>query len=345
MEFIDLRSDTVSHPTDEMRRAMFTAAVGDDVYGEDPTVNELEALACQMTGKQAAVFVASGTMGNACAIMAHTQRGDEVICGAHTHIFLNEQAGAAVLSGVQLNGLLENPDGSLPLDAVEANIRTQDEHHPITRLICLENTHNVCGGQPLSVEYTQAVGELARRHGLKLHVDGARIFNSAVAQDVSAEALVAPADSVSFCLSKGLCAPVGSVLCGEAEFIRRARRARKVLGGGMRQAGILAAAGIVALTSMIERLADDHAHAKRLAEGLAAVDGIVLDPRRVRTNMVHFDLDERLPHTAQQLSARLKRQNVLLDPVGPRRFRAVTHYWITDATVEQALAAVRDVLG
>ncbi|MFQ5408931.1 MAG: low-specificity L-threonine aldolase [Anaerolineales bacterium] len=344
MTIIDLRSDTVTHPTPAMRRAMAEAPVGDDVYGEDPTVNELEALACRMTGKEAAVFVASGTMGNACAVMAHTQRGDEVLCGARSHLFLNEQGGAAVHSAVQLNGLWENEAGELPLDEIVANIRTEDEHHPITRLICVENTHNVCGGLPLSPEYMLAVGALAREHNLKLHVDGARIFNAAVAQNVSAETLLSMADSVTFCLSKGLCAPVGSVLCGDADFIRRARRARKLLGGGMRQAGIIAAAGVLALTSMVERLENDHADARRLGEGLANIEGITLNPGHVATNMVYFDLAPDLEHDAASLYEALAKRDVLLDPIGPRRFRAVTHYWVTAPMVAQAIAAVSEAL-
>jgi len=344
MEIIDLRSDTVTQPTPEMREAMASAVVGDDVYGEDPTINELEALACRMTGMEASVFVASGTMGNACAIMAHTQRGDEVICGQRSHVFLNEQGGAAVHSAVQLNGLRENAAGELPLDDIAANIRTEDEHHPISSLICIENTHNVCGGLLLSVEYMQGVGELAKRHDLRFHVDGARIFNAAVALNVSAEALVAAADSLTFCLSKGLSAPVGSVLCGDVEFIRRARRARKLLGGGMRQAGVLAAAGIVALNGMVERLSDDHANARQLVEGLVAIDGIQLNPPGGATNMVYFDLDASIQRNAASLYDALALQDVLLDPVGPRRFRAVTHHGIDAAMVDRVIGAVRETM-
>ena len=343
-EAIDLRSDTVTHPTPAMRRAMAEAEVGDDVYGEDPTVNKLEALAAEMLGKEAAVFVASGTMANVAAMMCHVQRGDEVILGAQSHMYLDEQGAIAALGQAQAVPILENPDGTLPLDSVEAAIRDDDPHYPITRLICIENTHNACGGQPLSVEYTQAVGALAKKNGLKFHIDGARFFNAAVALNVSPAALAGPADSVSFCLSKGLCAPVGSMVCGSGDFIARVRRARKVLGGAMRQAGIIAAAGIVALTSMVERLANDHEDAQQLAQGLAQIPGIVLDPAQVRTNMVYFDLVPDAPLNALELTARLKERNILIGPTAPRRLRAVLHYWISPVQVEQTIAAVKEVL-
>lgn len=344
MTIIDLRSDTVTQPTPQMRRAMAMASVGDDVKGEDPSVNKLEVLACKMTGKEAAVFVPSGTMGNVAAIFAHSRRGDELICGYRSHIYRDEQGAMAVLGGVQAHPVMEAADGTLPVEAIEAAIQTDDEHYPITRMIAIENTQNRCGGQPLTQEYSRAVGDFAKRHGIKFHVDGARLFNSAVALNVSAEALAAPADSLTFCLSKGLCAPVGSLLCGDSDFIRRARRARKVLGGGMRQAGILAAAGIVALTSMVERLADDHANAKRLALGLAGSEGVVLDPDTVRTNMVYFDLDEAVQFYADEIAALLAERGVLLNPVGPRSFRAVTHYWVSAEMVDQAVTALQEVL-
>ena len=341
---IDLRSDTVTQPTPAMRRAMAEAEVGDDVYGEDPTVNKLEALAAEMLGKEAAIFVASGTMANVATMMCHVQRGDEVILGARSHMYLDEQGAIAALGQAQAMPIMENPDGALPLDSVEAAIRDDDPHYPLTRLICIENTHNACGGQPLPVEYTQAVGALAKKHGLKLHIDGARFFNAAVALNVSPAALAGPADSVSFCLSKGLCAPVGSLVCGDREFIARARRARKVLGGAMRQAGIIAAAGVVALTSMVERLANDHEDAQQLAQGLAKIPGIVLDPAQVRTNMVYFDVAPDAPLNALELTARLKERNILIGPTAPRRLRAVLHYWISPVQVDQTIAAVREIL-
>ena len=345
MEIIDLRSDTVTHPTPEMRLAMADAPVGDDVYGEDPTVNELEALACRMTGKEAAVFVASGTMGNVAAILAHTHLGDELICGYRTHIYRKEQGAMAALGGVQAQPLMEAADGTLSLEEIEKSIQSDDEHHSITRMITIENTQNMCGGQPLTPEYTQDVGALASRYNLKLHVDGARLFNAAVALGVSVEALVGAADSVTFCLSKGLCAPVGSVLCGNAEFIRLARRARKLLGGSMRQAGVLAAAGIVALNSMIERLEDDHANARQLAMGLAGIEGVQLAVDDVSTNMVYFGLDQAVPLGAAEARVRMEEHRMLIDQVGERSFRAVTHHGISAEMVDRALQILTDVVG
>jgi threonine aldolase len=340
---IDLRSDTVTRPTEAMRQAMLAAEVGDDVYGEDPTVNRLESLAAEMLGKEAAVFVASGTMGNLVSVLSHCQRGDEMILGDGAHIFLYEQGGAAALGGVQPRTLRNQPDGTLDLGDIAASIRGENEHFPITRLVCVENTHNRCGGRPLSVEYMDAVGELAHDRGLKLHVDGARLWNAAVALDVSPGRLVRSADSVTVCLSKGLAAPVGSVVAGSREFIRKARRNRKVVGGGMRQAGFIAAAGIVALHEMVERLADDHANAKRLAQGLAAIDGIDVNPDGVSTNMVYFSV-AREGMKAADLSAALKGRNVLVSPTSERTLRAVIHYEVSSGDVDEAIEAVSAVM-
>jgi threonine aldolase len=245
MRIVDLRSDTLTKPTPAMRQAMAEAEVGDDVFGEDPTVNRLEEMAAERLGKEGGLFVASGTMGGMVCHMAHCQRGDEIIIGDKSHTFLFEQGGSATVAGIHPRTVPNQPDGKLALDEIEAAIRPDNDHFPRTRAILLENTHNLCNGYPLDFDYMQKVGELARRYGLKVHVDGARLFNAATALDVNANELVAEADSVSFCLSKGLAAPVGSVVCGTKDFIARARRARKVLGGGMRQAGVLAAAGIV----------------------------------------------------------------------------------------------------
>ncbi len=339
---IDLRSDTVTKPTDKMRNAMFEAEVGDDVYGEDPTVNRLEEIVADMLGKEKALFVASGTMANLVSVLTHCQRGDEVILGDQAHIFLAEQAGAAAVGGVQLRTVSNEADGTLDLEAVENAIRPDNEHYPITRLICLENTQNHCGGQALPVAYMDAAGELAHRHGLQLHVDGARLWNAAVALHVPLADLVRNVDSVSVCLSKGLGAPVGSLVVGTHEFIVRARRNRKVLGGGMRQAGILAAAGIVAVTEMIDRLAEDHANASRLAHGLEQIDGVQLWGE-VESNLIFFDL-VRADMTPQQFAAGLQEQGVLLSPAGGRSLRAVTNLHITEADVETALDAVATVL-
>lgn len=345
MEFVDLRSDTVTQPTPEMREAMATAEVGDDVYGDDPTVNRLEALAAEMLGKEAAIFVPSGTMGNLLALLVHCQRGDEAIVGDHSHIYLNEAGGMAALGGIQPCPIPNRDDGTLALEDIFASIRTEDVHHPITRLICLENTQNVCGGVPLTVEYTRRVGELARRNNLSLHIDGARIFNSAVAQNVSVKDLVEPADSVMFCLSKGLASPVGSMLVGTHKFIARARHLRKMLGGGMRQAGILAAAGIISLEQMTKRLGEDHARAKALADGLRQVKGVEVDAGSPSTNMVYFNLLDEVTLSVDQIIDKMKKRGVLVDWAAPRRFRLVTHYWVDDAGVEKAISAFREVLG
>jgi threonine aldolase len=341
---IDLRSDTVTRPTPAMRRAMAEAAVGDDVYGEDPTVNALEARVAALLGKEAAVFVPSGTMGNLISVLSHCQRGDEIILGDQAHIFLYEQGGAAAVGGIQLHTLPNQPDGTLDLDQVAASIRGDNEHYPITRLIALENTQNRCGGRALRPAYVDAVGALAQAHGLKLHVDGARLWNAAAALGVPPSRLVEPADSVSVCFSKGLGAPVGSVVAGSAAFVKRVRRMRKQVGGGMRQAGILAAACVVALDTMVDRLAEDHANAARLARGLAAIDGIGLDPAAVETNIVYFDL-LRKDLSAEAVSLGLARRGVLMNPTAAHRLRAVTNYHITASDVETVIGAVEEVVG
>jgi threonine aldolase len=338
MELVDLRSDTVSHPTPSMREAMANAAVGDDVYGEDPTINHLQRISADMLGKESALFVPSGTMGNLAAILAHCRRGDEVILGNKAHTFLYEAGGISALGGVHSHQLMNQSDGTLALDDIKAAIRPDDPHDPITRLITLENTQNQCGGIPLSVDYTHAVGNLAREHGLKFHLDGARIFNAAAALDVKPRDLCTPVDSVTFCLSKGLCAPVGSVLCGSEDFIYRAHRARKQLGGGMRQAGILAAAGIVALEEIVPRLKEDHQRAKRLADGLKKISWIELDPGTPYTNMIFFNLADGFPLTAAKVVQQLAKRGVLVGDVTERRFRLVTHYWITDDAIDKALS-------
>jgi threonine aldolase len=340
MSFVDLRSDTVTHPTPAMREAMARAEVGDDVYGEDPTVNRLQEMAAEKMGKEAGLFVSSGTMGNLTAMLAHCGRGDEMILGDKAHTFLNEAGGISALGGIHSHQLPNQPDGTLILDDIRAAIRGEDAHFPITRLIALENTHNRCGGVALTAEYTRKVGNLAHEHGLSLHLDGARIFNAAVSQGVPAVELAAPVDSVTFCLSKALCAPVGSVLCGSKDFIRRAHRIRKQLGGGMRQAGILAAAGIVALETMIDRLVEDHTRAKTLAQKLAAIPGLVLDPGSPYTNMIFLTLES----PAAQVAARLSERGVRVGLVGPHRFRLVTHYWIDDNAINRAVEAFKEAL-
>ena len=345
MDRIDFRSDTVSWPTPAMREAMARARVGDDVYGEDPTVNELEALAAARVGKEAGLFVSSGTMGNLAAVLAHAGRGDEAILGDDSHVFCWEAGGMAALGGVMPRPLPTDALGRMDPGAVEDAVREADPHVPHSRLVLVENSYGAKHGYPLPPEYLASIAAVARRHGLALHMDGARLFNAAVAQNVDAAALTHHVDSVTFCLSKGLCAPVGSVLCGSADFIYRARRARKILGGGMRQAGILAAAGLIALNEMIERLADDHAHARLLAEGLARLPGVRVDVDKVRTNMVFFDLTDDVPLSSETVADRLRQTaGVWLGTNGPRGFRAVTHYWIGPNDVAVFLGGLENVL-
>jgi threonine aldolase len=343
MNWIDFRSDTVTQPTKAMRQAMAKAEVGDDVFGEDPTVNRLQEMAAERMGKEAGLFVPSGTMGNLAAILAHCGRGDEAILGNKAHTFLYEAGGISALGGVHSCQLPNQPDGTLLLQDIQAAIRSNDAHQPVSRLVCLENTHNRCGGVALTAEYTRAVGDLAHERGLYLHLDGARIFNASVAQGVSANKLAEPADSVTFCLSKGLSAPVGSVLCGTVEFIKKAHRIRKQLGGGMRQAGILAAAGIVALDTMVDRLADDHKRAQYLAQGLAFLPWLVLEPGTPYTNMIFMSLADNFPADAQQVADKMVKKNIKVGVAGKRRFRLVTHCWIDDPALDKAIVAFQEV--
>lgn len=342
MDWIDLRSDTVTLPTDAMRQAMANAEVGDDVYGEDPTVNKLQELAAQEMGKEAGLFVPSGTMGNLAAILAHCGRGDEVILGNKAHTFLYEAGGISALGGVHSCQLPNQEDGTLVLQDIQTAIRPKDAHQPISRLVCLENTHNRCGGVALTAEYTRAVGELAHENGLSMHLDGARIFNAAIAQGIPAKELAKPVDSVTFCLSKGLSAPVGSVLCGSSEFITRAHRIRKQLGGGMRQAGVLAAAGIVALETMVERLAEDHKRAHYLAEGLSFIPWLVMDEGTPHTNMIFVSLAGIFPVDAKAVAKELSERGVKVGVVAHKRFRLVMHWGIDDQAVEKTILAFQD---
>ena len=343
MQIVDLRSDTMTKPTEPMRRAMADADVGDDVFGEDPTVNRLEEMAAERLGKEAGLFVASGTMGNLVSLLAHCGRGDEIILGSQAHTFRAEQGGSAALAGIHPCTLPNQPDGTLDLKEIESAIRGDDIHFPRTRLIILENSHNGCSGYPLDIDYMQAVSKIAREHGLKIHVDGARFFNAAVALGVSPRDLAAEADTVSFCLSKGLAAPVGSVICGSKDFIDEARRARKILGGGMRQAGILAAAGIVSLNEMVDRLADDHANAKKLATGMAEIPGLTVDPDHIHTNIIYFHVN-REDMTRYEFVQQIDAAGVRMLPLGAESVRAVTHYHITSEDIDQALGVISEVM-
>ena len=337
MRYIDLRSDTVTQPTDAMRQAMLHAEVGDDVYGEEPGVNALEAFGARLLGKQAALFVPSGTMSNLLAVMSHCQRGEGAILGNAAHIYRYEAQGSAVLGSVALQPLPMQRDGTLAFDDIKAALAPDDAHFVQTRLICLENTHN---GKVLPLSYLQEMGAFVAERGLKLHLDGARLFNAAVASETPVEVIAAPFDSISICLSKGLGAPVGSLLVGSHDFIARARRLRKMLGGGMRQAGILAQAGLFALEQHVTRLADDHRRAKRLAEGLAALPGIELDLSLVQSNMVFLRLCE--GESAPLLDFMTER-GILFSGYG--ELRLVTHLQINDDDIEEVIDAFTEYLG
>ena len=356
-DVIDLRSDTVTHPTPAMRRAMAEATVGDDVFGDDPTVNALEARGAELLGKQAGLFVASGTMGNLVSLMAHLPRGHEAIAGATTHTVMDEAGGHAVVVGATVRALPENLDGTIDPEAIADAFRDPtDLHEPLTGLVVLENTHAHTGGRPLSVAYERAVADVAHDRGVPLHIDGARFWNAAVALGTTAAELAAPADSVTFCLSKGLSAPIGSIVVGSEAFVARARRARKLLGGGMRQVGVLAAAGLVALSDgpdgMVARLADDHANARRLATGLAQLDGVYspgglgqagdgpLDPDRAVTNFVLF----RVRRDRSAFLDALESRGVLVVPYAGGSIRAVTHAGVEAADVDRVVGAVADAL-
>jgi threonine aldolase len=344
MNGIDLRSDTVTWPTGEMRRAMAEAEVGDDVYGEDPTINRLEQEAANRMGKEAAVFVPSGTMGNLAAVLSHCGRGDEAIVGDLSHSYLFEAGGVSALGGVHTYVVPNQPDGTLALEDIAAAVRPDDAHYPISRLLILENTHNRCGGVPLSVEYTSQAAKLAHSHNLRVHLDGARVFNAAAALEVNVKDLVAPVDSVTFCLSKGLSAPVGSVLCGDEAFIHRARRMRKILGGGMRQAGILAAAGLEALKEVPDRLVEDHRRAQVLADGLDPIPGLKVDPYPPASNMVFLNLEPEVSMSASQVAEQLRDREIRVGVVAEQRFRMVTHRWIDDQDISDVIKAFRSII-
>ena len=347
---VDLRSDTVTLPSPAMREAMYSAEVGDDVYGEDPTINRLQEMAAERLGKEAALFVPTGTMGNVAAVLAHAGRGESVIVGDQSHIYHYEVGGASTLGGSPMQVVPTDANGMLDLRRIKVAINDgSDEHTAPTVLLCIENTHNRCGGTVLNVEQVETLSNLAHEHGMAIHMDGARVFNAAIALGVPPAALVSSIDSVMFCLSKGLSAPVGSMLVGSKQFIYRAHRMRKLLGGGMRQAGILAAAGIVALEQMVDRLAEDHETSKQLAQGLADFPQLDVDADRVVTNMVVFsvrDAQQQLLDDAgiQHFLERAQQHGVLMGGIGEGRIRAVTHYGISPGDIETALAGIRRTL-
>jgi threonine aldolase len=347
---IDLRSDTVTLPTQAMREAMYHAEVGDDVYGEDPTVNRLQEMAAEITGKEAALLVPTGSMGNTAAVLAHTARADAFLVGDQSHIYLNEQGSASSLGGSPRVVIKTEAGGMLNPQEVYANIMDDsDEHASQTTLLCLENTHNYCGGTVLSLEQVETLSVLAHTHGLAVHMDGARIFNAATALGLPVKNLLSNVDSAMFCLSKGLSAPVGSIVVGNRAFIKRVHRMRKLMGGGMRQAGIFAAAGIIALEQMVERLAEDHEHSKLLAQGLADYPQIEIQPERVATNIVIFSLHDAEGRTLNRaltevFLAKTREQSVLMSQISEGKVRAVTHYGVTENDVKTALSAIRHTL-
>lgn len=340
MKIIDLRSDTVTLPTDEMRQAICEAELGDDVFGEDPTVNKLEQLAANITGKEAALLTSSGTMSNLSAVLAQTRPGDEIILGSEAHMLWYEVGAAAAFGGVLLRTTPNNSDGTIALEDIKQAIRPKSLHFPPTTLLCLENTHNRCGGAVLTVEYTAAVAELAHNHGLKVHLDGARIFNAATVLGIAASELARPADTICFCLSKGLSAPIGSLLCGSEEFAKRARKIRKMLGGGMRQAGIIAAAGIAAIEKGIARLAEDHTTAQKLAKGLATIPGITINLNRVKTNIVVFEPPSSI--SALDFIQQMNERGVKFTYLGESKVRAVTHRMVNSLDIDEVLHRIEN---
>ena len=339
---IDLRSDTLTNPTQSMRDAMATAEVGDDVFQEDPTVQKLETLSAEIMGKEAALFVPSGCMGNLISLLSQCGRGDEILLGDRSHISLYEVGGVAALGGVHPRPLPNNNDGTISIDLLEKGIRHSDIHCPPTRLICLENTHNFCQGSPITPEYMTEVREIANKFGLKIHLDGARIFNAAVALGVPVAKLTEKVDSVMFCLSKGLSAPVGSLVCGSSEFIVKARKARKMVGGGMRQVGHIAAAGLIAITEQVDRLQEDHDNAKFLASQLSDLDGIEVDVTRIKTNIIFFKLTG---IDGEVLLNQLEQNQIKILMTDADVFRAVLHREVSKEQVQRVVKTFQSILG
>jgi len=338
MKIIDLRSDTITLPTDEMRKAMYEAELGDDDKREDPTVSRLEELAAKMVGKEAALFTLSGTMSNLIGVLVNTRPGDEIIMGSEAHMLWYEVGGASALGGVVIRTVPNEPDGRLDPEIVSNTIRGQSLHSPPTTLLCLENPDY--RGVVLTAEYTSTMARLAHERGLRVHLDGARIFNAAVALGIPARKLTEPVDTLGFCLSKGLSAPVGSLFCSTRECVERGRKWRKMLGGGMRQAGVIAAAGIVALEKIIDRLAEDHANARRFAQGLSSIPGFTLNLERVQTNIIYFEFPPDIADFVPRAAAR----GVKLDPIGGRLVRAVTHRMVTAGDIDEALGRLEELL-
>ena len=335
-KIIDLRSDTVTQPSDQMRDAISNSLLGDDVFGEDPTVNEIEQKAAQIMGKESALLVPSGTMGNLVSILSHCERGTEIILGHKSHTFIYEGGGISSVGGIHSRQLLNDDFGIINLDDIKQAVRDDNVHYPKTSAISLENTHNMCFGSPIEPNYIKSVSVIAKENNLKLHIDGARIFNAAVSLNIDVKDFVKNVDSVTFCLSKGLAAPIGSVVCGSKKFIDKARRHRKVLGGGMRQAGIIAAAGLISLDDCIMQIKKDHNNAKVLAEGLNKIKGLSVQLNLVQTNIIFFKLESD-EITAQALVESMNSKGIKFFETSPNRFRLVTHYGITKKDIYKTL--------
>ena len=352
-KMIDLRSDTVTLPSDEMREAILSAKLGDDVFGEDPTINELEAKAAKIMGKEQGLLVPSGTMGNLVSILVHCQRGTEIILGDKSHTFMYEAGGISAFGGIHSRQLKNQMDGTINIDDIQIAIRMDNVHFPKTSAITLENTHNLCNGASLFPEYIHEVAQIARNNNMKLHIDGARIFNASVAQDLDVAKLVIDADSVTFCLSKGLSAPVGSIVCGSEKFVYEARRIRKALGGGMRQAGIIAAAGIYSLNNMQDQIRLDHENAKQLAEGINQIEGLSIDCENIKTNILYFDIEkgtsrcDKLFQQTQNMDIypfEVNLDSICFFESRPNHFRLVTHFGITSDDIDKTLSVLQNMV-
>ena len=347
---IDLRSDTVTLPSNAMRDAISNAELGDDVFQEDPTVNKLEKKAAKIMGKEAAILVPSGTMGNLISILVHCERGTEILLGDKSHTFYYEGGGISTFGGIHSRQLKNQLDGTIDINEIKSSIRIDNVHFPKTSAISLENTHNLCNGSPLSPHYINTVSDIAHNNDMKIHIDGARIFNAAVSLGIDVSELVVHVDSITFCLSKGLAAPIGSIICGNNHFIYKARRMRKVLGGGMRQAGIIAAAGIFSLDTMIDQIKEDHNHIQLLVEGIKNIDGLCIEPNHIHSNILYFDIEKNRVRT-HTLKNQTEGKNqypfdIILDNIyfletGPSRFRLVTHYGISKQDIQQTLEALQ----
>ena len=338
---IDLRSDTVTVPNKDMRKAMYDSEVGDDVYGEDPTVNKLQEIASEITGKEDSLLVSSGTMGNLVSLLTLTNRGEEIILGNKCHVYAWEGSGVSIYGGISMKIINNNNDGSFDLNELAASINPIDDHKPKTSTISIENTHNQCGGSPLTLDFIENVNSIARKNNLKIHMDGARLFNASAAQRKSVKDIVENIDSVTFCLSKGLSCPIGSIISGSKDFITEARRWRKSIGGGMRQAGVIAAAGIYALNNMVDRLEEDHVNAKNLAIGLSKIPEIIIDTEYVKTNILRFEIVDNI--NLKEFEYELKKEGIIFNS-SYGSVRMVTHYGIASKDIEKVIETITKVL-